>query len=75
MMSFYSFNLVLLVVFAIFWYRAGEFDDGPGLLWAVLSVAISFLIWQWLHWGLLPMILGQLCLFAGITVFRIIRKS
>ena len=75
MMQFYSFNFLLMVVFAIFFYRAGEFDGGPGLLWAALSVAISFLIWQWLGWGLLAMLLGQVGLFVAIGVFRVIRKS
>ena len=75
MMQFYSFNFLLMVVFAIFFYRAGEFDGGPGLLWAALSAVISFLIWQWLGWGLLAMILGQVGLFVAIGVFRVIRKS
>jgi hypothetical protein len=74
-MTFYSFNFLLTVVFAIFYYRAGEFDGGPGLLWAALSVAISLLIWQWLRWGLLAMILGQIGLFVAIGVYRVIRKS
>jgi hypothetical protein len=75
MLPFYSFNFVLTVVFAVFFYRAGVFDNGPGLLWAALSVVISLAVWQWLRWGLLAMILGQVVLFAGIGVFRVIRKS
>ena len=35
----------------------------------------SGLIWQWLRWGLLAMIVGQIGLFVGIGVFRVIRKS
>jgi hypothetical protein len=38
-------------------------------------VAISLLIWQWLRWGLLAMILGQIGLFVAIGVYRVIRKS
>jgi hypothetical protein len=75
MLPFYSWNFLLMVVFAIFWYRAGEFDGGPGLVSAALSAAISFVIWQWLHCGSLVMILGQVCLFVGIGVFRVVRKS
>jgi hypothetical protein len=75
MLPFYSFSFLFTVVFAIFFYRAGEFDGGPGLLWAVLSIAISLLIWQWLRWGLLAMVLGQILLFVGIGVVRVIRKS
>jgi hypothetical protein len=75
MLPFYSWDFLLTVVFAIFFYRAGEFDGGPGLLWATLSIAISLLIWQWLHWGLLGIILGQVALFIGFGVFRVIRKT
>lgn len=75
MLPFYSWNFVLLVAFAIFYYRAAEFENGPGMLWAGLSVTISALIWQWLHWGLLAMFLGQVLLFIGIGVFRVIRDK
>jgi hypothetical protein len=75
MLPFYSFNFVLLVVFAVFFYRAGVFDDGPALLWAVLSILISFLFWQWLQWGLMGMILGHIGLFVGIGVVRVVRKQ
>ena len=75
MLPFYSFDFILMVVFAIFFYRAGVFDGGPALLWAALSVLISLLVWQGLRWGLVAMILGQAGLFVGIGVFRVIRKS
>ena len=75
MLPIYSFNFVLMVAFAILFYRAGVFDDSSGLLWATLSVLISFLVWQWLRWGLMAMVLGQIGLFVGIGVFRVIRKS
>jgi len=74
-MPIYSFAFVVLVASAIFFYRAAEFDDGPGPLWAALSVAISLLIWQWLGWGLLAMILGQVGLFVCITLIRMLSKS
>ncbi|MGA2175014.1 MAG: hypothetical protein ABSH38_08550 [Verrucomicrobiota bacterium] len=75
MMSFYSFNFVLLVVFAVFFYRAGVLENASGLLWAGLSVLVSLLVWQWLGWGLLAMILSQVGLFVGIGVVRVIHKS
>jgi hypothetical protein len=74
MMPLYSFHFVFLIVFAVFFYRAAAFEDGPALLWAALSVLISLLIWQWLRWGLLAMLLGQVGLFVGIGVFRAVRK-
>jgi len=75
MLPFYSFSFLATVLFAIFFYRAGEFDGGPGLLWAGLSVAISLLVWRWLGLGWLGIILGQVGLFVGIGVFRVLRKS
>jgi asparagine N-glycosylation enzyme membrane subunit Stt3 len=75
MMPLYSFNFLAMIVFAVFFYRAAEFDNGPGLLWTVLSILISLLVWQWLGWGLLAMIFAQVCLFVGIGAFRAMRKS
>ena len=75
MLPINSWNIILIIVFAILFYRAGQFDDGPALLWTALSVAISFLILFWLKWGLFAMILGQVGLFVGLGVFRVIRKS
>ncbi len=74
-MPFYTFNFVLMAVFAIVFYRAGILEGAPGLLWAALSVAISLSIWQWLGWGLLAMILGQIALFVGIGIARVIRNA
>jgi hypothetical protein len=75
MLPFYTWEFVVTVAFAIFWYRAGVSESAPALLWTGLSVTISLLIWRWLHWGVLAMILGQLGLFVGIGVFRVCRKS
>lgn len=75
MMPFYSIHCIFTIVFALFFYRAGAFDNSPGWLWAILSAAISLLIWQWLHGGLIALVLGQVGLFFGITLFRVLRKS
>ncbi len=74
-MFLYSFNFVLLVVFAIFYYRAAGSEGNSGILWAGLSVAISALIWLVLRWGVLFMLLGQVGLFFAITLIRTVRKS
>ncbi len=74
-MPFYSFNFVLLVACAIFFYRAGEFEGSSGILWAGLSVAISVGVWRVFDWGWFGMLLGQLGLFVGITVVRMFRKG
>jgi len=71
---FYSITFVVLLASAIFFYRAGEFEGSSGLLWALLSVLISVAIWQWLHGGILFVLLGQVGLFVGITLYRTLKK-
>lgn len=75
MLPFYSFNFVLLIVFAIFFYRVAESEDASAIVWTALSITISLLTWQVLHWGVLGTILGQVALFVGIGVFRALRKE
>jgi hypothetical protein len=70
MLPFYSFTFLLLVVCAVFFYRAGEYQSSSGLVWAGLSTLISLAIWGWLHGGFVAVLLGQLGLFGGITLFR-----
>lgn len=74
MMGLYSFNTILIIASAIFFYRAARFENAPALLWIVLSVAISIVAIKWLRWGLLGVLLGQVALFFGIAFVRIIRK-
>ncbi len=75
MLPFYSFTFVLLLACAVFFYRAGEFEGSSGVLWAALSVVISVAIWRWLHGGFVAVLLGQLGLFAGITLYRSRKKT
>jgi len=63
-----------MIACAVFFYRAGEFDGSSGLLWAVLSVAISVVAWRVFGWGILGVLIAQIGLFVGITVFRMLRK-
>ncbi len=64
----------LTVVFALFYYRAGEYEGASGLLWAVMSVLVSLLCWRLLRLGWLGILLGQVVLFFGITAVRSLRK-
>ena len=66
--------ILTILCFAIFFHRAAEFEDESTLIWCGLSVLISVLTIFWLHWGLLGMISGQIGLFIGITIVRILRK-
>ena len=75
MLPFYSFNFLVVVGAAIFFYRAAIFDDAPAWIWTSLSIVISILTWKVLHGGLVSLILGQVGLFVGIGVFRMMRKQ
>ncbi|HTV75467.1 MAG TPA: hypothetical protein VMD57_00605 [Candidatus Baltobacteraceae bacterium] len=68
-------TILVIAVFAAFYYRAAEFENESTLIWCGLSVLISVLTVFWLHWGLPGMISGQVGLYFGITIFRILRKS
>ncbi|MGA2800865.1 MAG: hypothetical protein ABSE97_00610 [Verrucomicrobiota bacterium] len=69
------FAILLIVVFAVFFYRAAEFEDESSLIWCGLSILISVATLFFLHWGWLGTILGQVGLFVGIGIFRVMRKS
>jgi hypothetical protein len=67
---FYSFQFVLMVACAFFYYKAGEIDNAPSMLWAGISVVIYLLTWLWLGWGLVLNFLAQLVLLIAIAVVR-----
>jgi len=67
--------ILLIAVFAAFFYRAAEFENESRLLWCGLSLVISIATIFFFRWGLLGTVLGQVGLFVGITVFRMTRKS
>jgi len=74
MLPFYSFTFVVAVGCAVFFYRAGEFEGSSELAWAGLSAVISVAIWRWLHGGIIAVLLGQVALFVGITLYRSYKK-
>jgi hypothetical protein len=68
------FSILIIAAFAIFFYRAAEFEDESTLIWCGLSMTISAVTFFWLHWTWFGISLGQIGLFVGITIFRILRK-
>jgi hypothetical protein len=67
--------ILMIVACAIFFHRAAEFENESSLVWTGLSVVISVVTLFFLHWSWLGCLLGQIGLFAGITVLRMLRKS
>ncbi len=70
-----SFTSILVVVCAMFFYWAGEFENTSGIAWAGLSVAVSVAMWQWLGGGFLAVLVGQVALFVAITAYRARRAN
>jgi uncharacterized membrane protein len=67
-------QLVVLSVCAIFFYRAGQHERSWGVLWALLSIAVSFLAMRFLDWGMIGVFVGQAVLFVGITLYRVWKR-
>jgi hypothetical protein len=67
--------ILMIVACAIFFHRAAEFENESSLVWTGLSVVVSVVTLFFLHWGWPGCLLGQIGLFAGITVLRMLRKS
>jgi hypothetical protein len=65
---------LLILACAAFFYRAGEVDGYSGVLWGGLSILISLAVYLGLNGGLFGIVLGQLGLFAAITLYRVRRE-
>jgi hypothetical protein len=68
-------TILIIIAYVIFFCRAAEFEDESTLIWGGLSVMISAVTFLWLHCGWLGISLGQIGLFVGITIVRILRKQ
>jgi hypothetical protein len=66
--------ILMIVMFAVFFYRAAEMENESGLLWCGLSLVVSLATLFLFHCGWLGIVLGQAGLFVGITIFRMTQK-
>ena len=66
--------IVVIVVSAVFFHSAAEFENESSLLWSGLSVLVSALVVFLFHAGWLGILLGQIGLLIGIGVFRMFRN-
>jgi hypothetical protein len=67
--------ILIIAAFVVFFCRAAESEDESPLIWGGLSAAISALLFFWLGCGWPGISLGQIGLFVGITIFRMLRKE
>jgi hypothetical protein len=74
-----DFTIVLAALAAIAFFRMGQYEarDGRrsnGPLWALLSVAVSWLAMAAFDAGVPLEALGQVGLFVAIGIFRAVRE-
>ena len=68
----YSFEFIVLICGAVFYYRMAILEKAPGLLWSGLSIVATLFTWLVLGWGLIGIIVGQVALFILIWLVRAI---
>jgi hypothetical protein len=71
----YSIDFVVLVVCAIFWFKAAQLENIPPWVWAGLSIFTYAFLWLDRGWGILGCLFGQVLLAVGIAIFRVWRES
>jgi predicted cobalt transporter CbtA len=67
-----SIGFVIMLACVVFFYRAGQMEGKSGILWALMSVVVWRVTPHVLGDGLLSQIAGQVGLFIGIAVFRVL---
>ena len=68
--------LVLAVgVTVVLFVKAAEIEGKSTILWGGMSVAVWALTIFVLGWSVRGGLLGQVCLFVGITLFRVWRDA
>jgi hypothetical protein len=71
----YSFQFVLLVACAVFFYKGAEMENRPGFLWAGMSVGVFFVTWWLWGWGVVGDLAGQAALGLGIAIVRVLLEN
>jgi hypothetical protein len=67
--------ILIIVAFVVFFCCVAELEDESPFIWGGLSAVISVVAFFGLGCGWLGISLGQIGLFVGITIVRILRKS
>ncbi len=67
----YDFDTILIIAFAVFFYKAADHENASKILWVGLSIIVSFLN-RIFGFGLIGLISGQVVLFFAIAVIRAI---
>ena len=65
----YSLDTIFIIAFAVFFYKAADYENASKIVWAGLSIIVSFLN-RIFGFGLIGLISGQIVLFFAIAVIR-----
>lgn len=79
-MDFLKSPILLALVCAYTYYVLGAYEaqqggSNNGLLWATLSTGVSLLVTGLFKAGWSVLLVAQIGLFLGITIFRALRES
>lgn len=66
-------GILLLIVSAVFYYRVGQSESGRGFVWAAVSILMSIITMQVLHFGTTGFLIGQALILAGMTAYNVQR--
>jgi predicted branched-subunit amino acid permease len=69
----YGLDTVVIIAFAVFYYKIADIESTSKLLWTGLSIVCSLLC-RILGFGLLGLVLGQIILFVAIALMRLILR-
>ena len=70
-----AFAYVMIIASALLFYRIGNADYGSGIPLCGLSIIISVISLSFFRFPLVSILVGQVLLFIGLTIYNIVRKK
>ena len=67
----YDFDTIFIIAFAVFFYKAADYENASKILWVGLSIIVSLLS-RIFGFGLIGLISGQVVQFFAIAAIRLI---
>jgi predicted branched-subunit amino acid permease len=70
----YGLDTIVIIAFAIIYYKAAQIENASTILWTGLSIIVSLVI-RIIGMGLLAIIIGQVLLYLAITLVRLLASK
>lgn len=67
----YGLDTIVIIAFAIAYYKAAQIENASTILWTGLSIIVSLAI-RIIGLGLLMLVVAQLLLYLAITLVRLL---